>query len=317
MNGKKGTAAAVHPTTGETLALVSSPSFDPNGLTSDYYAKLLEDEANPILNRFTSLYAPGSTFKPITASIGLANGIIDPNAPRDIKGETWSNGDAWGNYEVSRVTDPGHPVDLEDALDYSDNIYFAQTAVEMGGEAMVEGLEAFGFNQDFPFTYPISASTISNSGDLSDEILLADTAYGQGELQLSVLHLATMYTPILNNGDLVKPKLLKDDETELWKEQMITPEQADILNTALRNVVASPNGTARGANMDGVPLAGKTGTAELKMEQGEQGKENGVFVAYQADKKDMVIAMLLEEVEEDGSSAYVVERVSNIFKELY
>jgi penicillin-binding protein 3 len=317
MNGNKGTATAIHPATGETLALVSSPSFDPNGLTSNYYNKLLEDEDNPILNRFTALYAPGSTFKPIVASIGLANNIITPDLTRDIKGKEWGNGEAWGNYKVRRVTDPGHPVNLEDALVYSDNIYFAQTAVELENEGMVNGLKQFGFEEEFPFTYPFSPSTISNSGDLKNEILRADTGYGQGELQISLLHLATMYTPILNNGDLVKPKLLQQEETEIWHEDLITDEHANILQKALRNVVASPNGTARGANIEGIAIAGKTGTAELKSTQGEQGKENGVFVAYEANKKDMIIAMLLEGVEEDGSSSYVVERVTEVFKELY
>lgn len=317
IQGEKGTAAAIHPETGETLALVSAPSFDPNGLTSNYYAKLMEDERNPLLNRFTSLYAPGSAFKPITASIALSNGTITPDTTRDIQGETWSKGDEWGNYKIRRVTDPGHPVDLEDALVYSDNIYFAQTALELGSEAMVQGLENFGFQEDLPFAYPVAASTISNSGELNDEILLADTGYGQGELQVSMIHLATMYTPIFNHGDLVKPKLLKDVATEVWKEQIISAEQANMIHDALRNVVASPEGTARGANLPDIPLAGKTGTAEIKTSQGESGKENGVFVAYDYEKKDLLIAMLLEDVEDQGGSAAVVDHVKKIFQKLY
>ncbi|TCT24649.1 penicillin-binding protein [Melghiribacillus thermohalophilus] len=317
IQGEKGTAAAIHPETGETLALVSAPSFDPNGLTSNYYAKLMEDERNPLLNRFTSLYAPGSAFKPITASIALSNGTITPDTTRDIQGETWSKGDEWGNYKIRRVTDPGHPVDLEDALVYSDNIYFAQTALELGSEAMVQGLENFGFQEDLPFAYPVAASTISNSGELNDEILLADTGYGQGELQVSMIHLATMYTPIFNHGDLVKPKLLKDVATEVWKEQIISAEQANMIHDALRNVVASPEGTARGANLPDIPLAGKTGTAEIKTSQGESGKENGIFVAYDYEKKDLLIAMLLEDVEDQGGSAAVVDHVKKIFQKLY
>jgi penicillin-binding protein 3 len=317
MNGKEGSAAAIHPSTGETLALVSSPSFDANGLTSNYYSKLLEEPTNPLLNRFTALYAPGSTFKPVTASIALAKDVITPDKTLDLSGKQWGKGGDWGDYKITRVSDPGHPVDLHDAFVYSDNIYFAQTALEIGAEEMVSGLEAFGFNQEFPYTYPFSQSTVSNSGQLDNEILLADTGYGQGELQVSTLHLATMYTPIINNGNLVKPILLKDEQPEAWQEQIISPEDAEVIHAALRDVVASPSGTARGANMANIPLAGKTGTAELKTSLDESGKENGVFVAYEANKKDMVIAMLLEGVEEDGSSGYVVEQVKKVFERLY
>ncbi|SES70099.1 penicillin-binding protein [Salinibacillus kushneri] len=316
MNQERGTAAAINPKTGETLALVSSPSFDPNGLTSNYYTELMENEKNPLLNRFTALYAPGSTFKPVTAMVGLSTETITPDKTRDIKGETWQK-EGWGNYEIRRVTDPGHPVNLEDAFVYSDNIYFAQTALEIGGENMVSGLQNFGFASEFPYEYGIPQSEISNSGQLDEEILLADTGYGQGELQVSILHLATMYTPIMNEGNLMKPQLLADQEPEIWNEGLVSAENADMINQALRKVVAGTNGTARGADIQQVPIAGKTGTAELKSSQDEEGIENGAFVAYDSENQDFLIAMLLEGVEEEGGSAMTVERVKEIFKELY
>ncbi|MBB6453584.1 penicillin-binding protein [Salirhabdus euzebyi] len=317
MEGKQGTAAAINPTTGETMALVSSPSFDPNGLTSYYYTKLMADEANPLLNRFTSLYAPGSTFKPITAAIALEQGTVTADATKDITGKTWGKGNSWGGYEITRVSDPGRPVNLEDALVFSDNIYFGQTALDVGADAMVQGLENFGFTTEVPYTYPIPSSSISNSGNLNDEILLADTAYGQGELQVSILHLATMYSPFTNGGHLVKPVLLQEEEKGMWKEQLVSPEHAEEINASLRKVVSSPNGTARGANMENIPLAGKTGTAELKSNKDEKGAENGVFVAYNSEQKDLIIAMLMENVEDEGSSGYVVQRVKSIFEQIY
>ncbi|QHS23244.1 penicillin-binding transpeptidase domain-containing protein [Virgibacillus sp. MSP4-1] len=316
MNQRQGSAAAIHPKTGETLALVSSPSFDPNGLTSNAYAKLMEDETKPLLNRFTSLYAPGSTFKPVTAMIGLSSEAITPDQTRNIKGETWKK-QGWGNYEVRRVTDPGHPVNLEDALVYSDNIYFAQTALDIGADHMVSGLKKFGFNEEIPYSYGIPQSKISNSGNLNEEILLADTGYGQGELQVSILHLATMFTPIINEGNLIKPQLLAEQEPEVWKENLVSAEQAEYIHQALRKVVSSPNGTARGANIQQVPLAGKTGTAELKSSQDDEGKENGLFVAYDSENQNLLISMLLENVQDDGGSTLAVERVTEVFKELY
>ncbi|MRG84735.1 penicillin-binding transpeptidase domain-containing protein [Salinibacillus xinjiangensis] len=317
MNGRKGTASAINPKTGETLALVSSPSFDANGLTSNYYTKLMEDEENPLLNRFSALYAPGSAFKPVTASIGLSTGAITPDQTRNITGETWRKDESWGNYKITRVTDPGHPVNLEDALVYSDNIYFAQTALDIGAEDMIAGLEGFGFNEDIPFAYGIPQSTISSNGELSEEVLLADTGYGQGQLQVSILHLASMFTPILNEGNLLEPKLLRDEEGGVWKENVVSAEHADLIHQALRKVVSSPDGTARAADIDEVALAGKTGTAELKKSQDETGDENGVFVGYTAEQQDLLVAMLIEDVQDDGGSGYVVERVAEVFKELY
>ncbi|GAA0499242.1 penicillin-binding protein 3 [Salinibacillus aidingensis] len=316
MNQRQGSAAAIHPKTGETLALVSSPSFDPNGLTSNAYAKLLEDKTKPLLNRFTSLYAPGSTFKPVTAMIGLSSEAITPEQTRNIQGETWKK-DGWGNYAVRRVTDPGHPVNLEDALVYSDNIYFAQTALDIGADNMVSGLKNFGFNEDIPYPYGIPQSKISNSGNLDEEIMLADTGYGQGELQVSILHLTAMFTPVLNEGNLIKPQLLAEQEPKVWKENLVSAEHADYIHQALRKVVSSTNGTAREANIQQVPLAGKTGTAELKASQDKEGKENGLFVAYDSENQDLMISMLLKNVQDDGGSALAVERVKEVFEELY
>src|SRR5690606_19448054 len=120
-----------------------------------------------------------SAFKPITSAIGLKNGSIDPQEELTIQGLTWSK-DGWGNYAVRRVSESSNgKVDLVDALVRSDNIYFAQQVVEMGAEPFVDGLKTFGFEEDFPFTYPISKSTISSDGKLDDEVLRANTGYGQ------------------------------------------------------------------------------------------------------------------------------------------
>jgi len=315
-----GTAAAIHPETGETLALVSSPAFDPNevlyGTSGNYWEELEDDEQTPVLNRFSATYAPGSVFKPITAAIGLQNGTIDPDEGLEIDGLTWSNGEGWGDYEVRRVSTSDGPVDLQDALVRSDNIYFAMQAVNMGADAFVSGLEQFGFGEELPYEYPITGSTISADGEINDEVLLANTSYGQGEIEMSALHLAASYTPILNGGDLIKPTLLTTEDTgQVWQEGLITEDQAQIIQDALRAVVT--DGTAQDAQDASVPLSGKTGTAELKLSaDDESGEENGWFVGYPTEEQDILIAMMVEQVQDKGGSGHTLEKFVDAMDEI-
>lgn len=313
-----GNAAAIDPKTGEILALVSSPSFDPNefvyGITQNRWDQLMEDEDEPFVNRFAATYAPGSVMKLVTAAIGLNNSVIDPDESIKIEGFTWGK-DNWGDYEVRRVTDTGKPVNLRDAIVYSDNIYFAMKAVELGHEKYTEGLKQYGFMEQIPIDFPISVSQISNEGHLQDEVLLANTSYGQGEIEVSTLHMALTYTPILNKGNLIKPSFLTTDSTgEIWKEHVLSEEHAELLQKHLREVVTE--GTGRVANIDDLPISGKTGTAELKLTHGASGHQHGWFVGYPTDDQDILIAMMMEKVENKGGSSFVTEKVAEIFKEI-
>lgn len=318
--GDAGTSVALDPKTGETLALVSSPAFDPHtftyGISQSEWDTLQEDEKEPLLNRFASTFSPGSTIKPITGAIGLSEGTIVPDEGITIDGLTWSR-DGWGSYVVRRVSESSEPVDLRDALIRSDNIFFAQKMIELGSENFVKGLKQFGFGEPFPYTYPIQRSTISNDGSIDRETLLADSAYGQGEIQMSALHLATTYTALLNEGSMIQPVLEVDEPTgEFSAEGLIAPEHATLMRDALRQVVISPNGTAQAANVDFVELSGKTGTAELKHSlTDETGQENGWFVAYPSDER-VLVAMMVEHVEDKGGSGYVVEKGTSFFENI-
>ncbi|MGM0754107.1 MAG: penicillin-binding transpeptidase domain-containing protein [Bacillota bacterium] len=309
MKNEAGTAAALNPQTGEALALVSTPAYDPNdfvlGMSSEKYKKLADDPKNPLRNRFPIAYSPGSTMKGITASAGLKSGKLDPNKIYDIKGKKWQKDDSWGNYKVVRVFDNDSKVDLESALKFSDNIYFARVGLEMGAETFIAGLKDFGFGDEIPTSYPIYKSQISNDGTISKEVQLADSAFGQGEVLMSIVHLASAYGGIINDGNMMKPRVLKDEEHEVWKENLLTKEQADLLKTDLRKVVTE--GIAGKASVKGKAIAGKTGTAEIKAEQGTTGTENGLFVSYDQNDPTMVLAMLLEDVEDAGGSTHTVE----------
>lgn len=321
-DGEAGTAAAIHPKTGEALALVSSPAFNPNeflyGISQSKLTELQEDPQQPLINRFSATFVPGSAIKPVTASIGLQSGIIDPNEGVEINGLTWSPGEGFGNYKIRRVSESDGPVDLDDALIRSDNIYFAMKTLEMGSETFVNGLQEFGFGEDIPFTYPIQTSTVSTEGTINDKVLLANTGYGQGEMQISALHLATTYTPLLNQGNMIKPVLLKNEETsQVWKKDLITEEHATLIRESLRKVVTSPKGTAKFAQNADFPISGKTSTAELKKSKDqESGQINGWFVAYPTESQAILIAMMIEHTEDKGGSAFAVEKVTKILEEM-
>ncbi|MEH7222966.1 penicillin-binding transpeptidase domain-containing protein [Bacillus sp. JJ1566] len=300
LGGNAGATAAIHPLTGEALALVSSPSFDPNAfvLGNAPWNALNEDPLKPLVNRFILTYAPGSTFKPLTAGIALENQVITPETSIDITGKQWQKDKSWGGYSITRVTDPGKPVNLRDAFVYSDNIYFAQAALGIGGERFESELTKFGFGEPFPFEYPVYESKVSNEG-LNSDVLTADTGYGQGQLEMSPIHLAVSFTPLLNSGNLIKPKLLLDEsaaEPEFWKENVLTAENAKIILEDLVQVVEDPNGTANDAKIEGIRIAGKTGTAELKATKDEDGQENGLFVGFNTENPSLLVAMLIEDV---------------------
>lgn len=310
-----GTATVINPKSGEALALVSSPSFDPNtfayGISQKELNKLENDPKKPLLNRFSATFAPGSVQKPITAAIGLQEGTLKPDDGLTIKGLTWSNGKGWGDYKVKRVSTSEKPVDLKDAMIRSDNIYFAKQIVNMGHSEFEKGLKNFGFAEDIPFAYPIKKSQISNSGDLKSEVLLANTSYGQGEIEMSALHLAIGYTPLFNEGDLLQPKLLVDDKKEVWHADLLEKDQIKILKESLREVVTNKRGTAHVIDSNKIDISGKTGTAELKSSQDDKKpKENSWFVAYPSEKENLLIAIMVEDTK--GRGPITIEKATDI-----
>ncbi|QMT18288.1 penicillin-binding transpeptidase domain-containing protein [Planococcus maritimus] len=321
MQGEPGAAAAVSPETGETLALISSPGFDPNefiaGISGERYAELSDDPLNPLFTRFAASYAPGSTIKPVTAAIGMEAGTLDPQQGLEIDGQTWQKDSSWGSYRVSRLhPEAPNPIDLNKALVYSDNIYFARQALEMGTDTFIDGLTSYGFGEELPFAIELESSQISNDGTLGSEGQLADTSFGQGEMLANILHLASAYEPFLNGGTIYEPTLYASEEAgQVWKEGLISEGNAAVLQENLRNVVT--DGYARSADIAAVPIAGKTGTAELKGALGEEGQENGFFVSYHAEQQDFILAMMIESIEDNGGSDYVAGFSANAMEQYY
>ncbi|MGG0939305.1 penicillin-binding transpeptidase domain-containing protein [Brevibacillus centrosporus] len=314
-----GTAAAIHPKTGDILALVSTPAYDPNdfilGMSTTQWNKLNNDPQKPLLNRFAHGYAPGSTFKPITGAIGLDTGAITTQAERSITGLHWQKDSSWGNYEVTRVSDYKSPVNLRKALVYSDNIYFAQTALAIGEEPFLQQATEFGFGEAIPIPFPVEKSKLTNA-EMRNEIQLADSGYGQGEVTMTPLHLALVYSAYVNDGSMVYPSLIQGEQHEpFWKQNVMTKESAQIIGQDLLQVMEDPRGTGRGARVFGHQLAGKTGTAELKQKKGELGRENGWYAAINVDDPRLLLVMMVEDVRGRGGSHVLDSKVKRIFSQ--
>ncbi|MGL6186646.1 MAG: penicillin-binding transpeptidase domain-containing protein [Clostridium chrysemydis] len=320
LKGDKGAATAVNPKTGEVLALVSAPSYNSNMFTT-YTTKSQKEELEKTNyamqeNRFNKLYSPGSTMKLITGAIGLNNGVITPSEKMYIKGLNWQKDSSWGGYSVTRVKDPGKPVDLLDAIKYSDNIYMAKVAIGVGADKYIEGAKNFGIGENLDFGYPIEESKISNSGKIDNDILLGDTGYGQGQVMVTPLNIALAYSSLGNNGSIMHPRLIMDDKKpEVWKSDAIKKEYVKPLTEAFEAVVDSPDGTGHAAKIAGHKIAGKTGTAEIKKTQDDKnGTENGWFVAVNTDDSKIAISMMVEDVKNKGGSHYVVPKVKNVME---
>lgn len=313
MKQDAGAVTAMNPVTGEMLALVSYPSFDPNlmvsGMTVEQWKAYSEDPKLPFLSRFSSLYAPGSTFKAITAAIGLTVGTTFPEKRREISGLRWKKDNSWGGYYVTRVKDVPS-VNMGEALAYSDNIYFAQEALEMGTDVFEEHALTFGFKEGFSLPIYLKKSQLSNNG-IRNEILLADSAYGQGEVLMSPVHLGIAFTPFINGGDMVMPVLL-DDEKAPVRKTIITNDVANRVKEALIQVVELQGGTAHNLKTNMEILGAKTGTAELKSKKGEDGLENGFAVVFDTKSPSILITALVEDVKNRGESHYVTAKIKPI-----
>ncbi|WP_185971124.1 penicillin-binding transpeptidase domain-containing protein [Alkalicoccobacillus porphyridii] len=314
-----GTATAMHPTNGQVLALVNQPSYDPNlraaGFTSRQQQDIEANEDDPLTNRFSQTFSPGSTFKLLTAAIGLEAGTLDPAETIDVDGYSWQpEGAGWGGYSVTRVHDYGEPVDLRKALVYSDNIYFADQALNLGEDAFTEGAEAFGFGEELPLPELFNISTLTGEEGFRNDIQLADSGYGQGEIQMNPLHLGLTFTTIVNDGSIVKPLLELDEQEGIWKEGVMSAEHAELLQQDLIDVLEDSRGTATQAAVEGVRIAGKTGTAELKLSQEDDGKEHGWFVAVNVDDPDFLLVMMVDDVSDKGGSGYVVDKAAEILQ---
>lgn len=322
----KSCSVAMNQYTGEVLALVSTPTYDNNdfimGLSNEQWSALNEDENKPMYNRFRQVWCPGSTFKPITAAIGLESGAINPTEDYGNVGLSWQKDASWGSYYVTTLH-AYEPVILDNALIHSDNIYFAKAALKIGAKEMGNSLLQLGFNEELPFEIKMAKSQYSNTENIETEIQLADSGYGQGQVLTNPLHLACIYSAFSNEGNVIKPYLVyqKEATAEYWIPGAFSSEVANRVLEGMKKVVNDSNGSGYGAHREDIVLAGKTGTAEIKASKADtSGTELGWFSIFTTEKtveNPILLVSMVEDVKGRGGSGYVVEKERQVLEEWF
>lgn len=319
-----GCSVAINPYTGEVLALVSTPSYDNNdfimGMASKEWTSLNKDKNKPLYNRFQQLWCPGSVFKPVVAGIGLKTGTVNPNEDFGNEGLSWQKDSSWGSYQVTTLHKYS-PATMKNAIIYSDNIFFAKAALKIGADNFMKSLDEMGFNQELPFEITMSKSQYSNTKKFETEIQLADSGYGQGQILVNPLHLASIYTAFLNRGDMIKPYLRyrHNGEGEVWLPKIFTADNANEVMKGVKGVIGNRHGTGYAAHRDDIVLAGKTGTAEIKgSKEDTTGTEIGWFTVFTTDRnteRPILIVSMVENVKGIGGSGYVVSKDKAVLDE--
>lgn len=323
MKDDKGFFVVMKPKTGELLALVSTPTYDSNdftvGMSTKQWEALNTDIAKPLYNRFTQKYCPGSTFKPVIGAIGLNTSKVQAMEDYGYIGTSWQKDNSWGDYKITTLTNYSGSKNLLNGMIYSDNIYFAQTALKIGERTLTENLNKIGFNEQLDFSLNLAKSqyAINNGTEIKGETKLADTGYGQGNVLVNPIHMASIYSSFYNNGNMIKPVLIANDKkVEVWKNSVFTTETANTIKDALIQVVENPKGTANDMKINGLTIAGKTGTAELKKSSDDT--ESGTLGWFNCftlnnDDDDILIISMVENVQNnsDGGSHYLIKKIRN------
>lgn len=316
----KGFFVVMHPKTGELLALVSTPSYNPNkfvlGMTTAEWNEINNNENKPMYTRYAQSYIPGSTFKPITGAIGLTTGSLSEDDTFFYNGLSWKK-DGWGEFDITTLTAYDGPKNLRNALIHSDNIYFAQAALKIGKNNLQKGLDKILFNKDIGLEISVAKSQYSNSGDIANEKVLADSGYGQGEILVNPILMASIYSAFANDGNMVKPYIEEKEEknTEYLVENAFSKEAANIIKNDLIQVVENQEGTAKDMKVAGRTIAGKTGTAELKGSKNAEADVLGWFDCFTADSNNnqLLIISMVENARDLGGSHYLIKKIKTLF----
>ena len=297
---RRGAVVMLDPSTGEVLALASTPTYDASAIADPSTARntfedLQADPTQPLLPRATlGRYVPGSVFKIVTAVAGLGSGAITPDTTFKKQPPAEKNGLLVSGF---RVRDGHHPatgskaLDLIEATEVSCNIYYALTGLETGGADLVDFAGKMGFGKELPFDLPTAVSQVTNGdgsepGGFTDDVELANAAYGQAETFVTPLQMALVAATIANDGDLMQPRLVtamtgNSGTRTIGPKGMgrvISAANAESIKAAMVKAVEGTLGQqyTTGAKIPGVTTAGKSGTAEL----GGTGEPHSWFIGF-------------------------------------
>jgi peptidoglycan glycosyltransferase len=311
--GQRGAVVALNPTTGEVLAMVSTPSYNPALLlgtdAAAQWQVLLDDPNRPLADRATrELYPPGSTFKTVVAAAAIETGIATPETtfPDPVEfllpGSTATISNAGGG-----VCNNGVSTTLLRSFVRSCNTTFARLAIEVGAEAIGTIADGVGFNRELPFPWPVAESVFPTSQLSRDQAALGQSGIGERDVRATPLQMALIAAAVANQGSAPNPYLVgrifdaEGTEIEVIQpgpgSQAFTPDTAAIMSQMMERVVTE--GTGRLAAVPGIRVAGKTGTAT-----GEEGRPHAWFIGFgPVEQPSIAVAVLVESGGDLGESA--------------
>jgi penicillin-binding protein 2 len=314
MQGKRGSIVAIEPSTGEILALVSAPSYDPNALVGRFrsrnYTLLYQDSINkPLFDRgILAEYPPGSPFKVLNALIGLQEGVIEPTTMY-----TCHDGFHYGSLHIGCHCHGGS-LDLRGSISKSCNNYHCQILKETldkyptpyeGMQSWRNHVTSFGLGNFLGVDLPTGRKGFVPDGDYYNRVYangrwraptVISLAIGQGELVVTPIQLANLAASIANKGYWYTPHVVRsvgeapvDPEKYNFKHiTSIDPEHFDVVIQGMADVF--DRGTARASRLEGLPMAGKTGTAE-----NPHGQDHSIFMAFAPiDNPQIALAIIVE-----------------------
>ncbi|MEO8208715.1 MAG: penicillin-binding transpeptidase domain-containing protein [Chloroflexota bacterium] len=312
----RGAVVMLDPRTGEVLVLASTPVFDAAELanpetSSAAFARLQVDPASPLLPRATQgRYVPGSVFKIVTAIAGLGSGAITADTTFPEQPGAEKAGLLVSGY---RVKDGHHratgdtALDLTGATEVSCNIWYALAGLATGGDGLASWAGKLGFGAPIPFDLSTAPSQVTNGGGplgggFADDVELANAAYGQAETVVTPLQMALVASTVANEGLLMRPHLVLafsgrsgsvTTQPEVWR-RVLPPDLANDISVAMQQAVQGRLGRqfTAGAQVKGMTVAGKTGTAQL----GGPDAPNSWFIGFApAEKPQIAIAVVVEQ----------------------
>jgi peptidoglycan glycosyltransferase len=290
--------------------MVSKPTFNPATIDADWDSLLKMEDEGVFFNRAVQpgIYPPGSTLKIIVAGEALQN-------IKDIQSKTYTDNGTLkiGSYTLSNYNHESHgSINIHDALVVSSNVVFGQIGMELGADRLKNGAEDFYFNKNIDFDLAVAQSQFP-AIDKSRQDSLAQSSIGQYEVRVTPLQMLLAVSTIANKGVMMKPYLVRSiTDPYGWKikntspesmAQPLTSETTDILKSMMVDVVKK--GTGKKAQIQGIDVAGKTGTAEV----GGDLAPHSWFVAFApADDPKIAISIIVENGETGGGKAAAISK---------
>ena len=311
LKGKMGAVVAIDPRTGEVLALVSQPSFDPTNLEQNWNDIISRKEERPLEQRYFSLFPPGSIMKVVTSAALFRSGINTTDL-YDCQGSAVINGQI-----ISEQNDKTHGwVNYNMALANSCNTYFATFGVQAGDKKFLSATKGFGFGQKIPFELNVPTSSITKAAQIPAKLatnLLAASAFGQGEVLVTPFHMALIAAGIANQGVIMTPHLvervLDPAQTVVFEQKpqpwltALSKEEAAKITSAM--VGAVNDGTAAPGALPNVQVAAKTGSAE----PGGNVQTHAWYLAFApAEAPRIALAVIVEHGGTGGGAAAPIAR---------